>query len=81
VELACQIPRFKHYGFFWGFVKSVVYETLDAEPNITRHQLEDRIRNAFLLITPEMLAKARASLVERVALCLESNGGLFEHLL
>lgn len=62
--------------FLWGYVKSKVYET---EP-LNLQDLEDRIRNAFATITPEMLQNVRRSLEERLEECIDADGGHFEHL-
>lgn len=63
--------------FVWGFVKNVVYRVeID-----TIEQLEERIREAIALITPEMLENCRGNLLRRLNCCLAENGGHFEHLM
>jgi len=62
--------------FFWGFVKTRIYQN----PPNTREEMEAAITDAFRAVTLAMLANAR-SFMRRVALCLEQEGGHFEHLL
>jgi hypothetical protein len=64
--------------FLWGHVKNVVYRhPIDTE----EQQLKGRIQEAFATITPEMVRNSKRSLLRRARLCLQMNGGHFEHLL
>lgn len=63
--------------FLWGFLKSKVYLT----PPTTPEDMRNRIRLAFLDITPAMLINVEANFIKRVRFCLQQNGGHFEHLL
>lgn len=63
--------------FLWGYLKDQIYLTLPR----TREELIDRIRRTSATITPAMLSKVRENFMRRVAICLENNGGYFEHLL
>jgi hypothetical protein len=60
--------------FLWGHVKNVIYN----RPMHNEEDLRNRLQEAFGTITPEMV---RASKLRRAQLCLEMNGGHFEHLL
>lgn len=64
--------------FIWGFVKSEVFKNGLPED---REALVAMIRQAFRLLTPQMLSNARNTFAKRIALCLEQGGGYFEHLL
>jgi len=46
-----------------------------------RAELVNRIIEAFALVTPEKINGAVRSLLRRARLCIECNGGHFEHLL
>ena len=63
--------------FLWGTIKEYVYRT----PINNVQELRDRIDEAFATITPEMLQRSRENLIRRAQLCIEMNGGHFEHLL
>lgn len=63
--------------FFWGFLKSKVYETRPRDLD----DLRGKIQNTCRLITPEMLNNVRRSFENRLYFCQEVNGGLFEHLI
>jgi hypothetical protein len=43
--------------------------------------LRNRLQEAFGTITPEMVRASKLNLLRRAQLCLEMNGGHFEHLL
>lgn len=63
--------------FLWGLIKEFVYrDTVD-----TRMQLEEKLMESLGTITPEMLRSACANLIKRAQLCIEMEGGHFEHLL
>lgn len=63
--------------FLWGTVKEYVYQ----EQINTREELEGKIIEAFATITEEMLLNAQQSLIRRARLCIQCDGGHFEHLL
>jgi hypothetical protein len=60
--------------FLWGHVKNVIYN----RPMHKEEDLRNRLQEAFGTITAEMV---RACKLRRAQLCLEMNGGHFEHLL
>lgn len=63
--------------FLWGTIKQYVYrERID-----NREELEGRVIEAFAIVTPEMLRNAQQSLLQRARLCIQCDGGHFEHLL
>lgn len=62
--------------FVWGFLKNKVYDT---PQNL--QELRNKITEACLLITPEMLRNARGNIIKRAQKCLEFNGGQFEQSL
>ena len=62
--------------FLWGFTKDTVYK----DSPTTAIDMEQRIRNAFNQITPQMLQEVNRS-QERINLCLEQNARHFEHLI
>lgn len=63
--------------FLWGFVKNSVYQT----PPTTSADMKERIRDAFRQVTHDMLINVQHSFTERIQLCLQQNGDVFEHLL
>lgn len=63
--------------FLWGYIKGIVYNT----PPTTPDNLKQRIREAFLNVSPRMLANVAESFRKRICLCLESDGRHFEHLI
>lgn len=63
--------------FFWGFLKSKVYETRPQNVN----ELRDRIVHCCHLITPDMLENVRRAFQARLYFCQEVNGGHFEQLI
>lgn len=62
--------------FLWGFIKEKVYAT---EPT-TIEDMQERIREAFRSITPQILRNVQNDFRRRVRVCIQQNGGLFEHL-
>lgn len=65
--------------FLWGYLKYLVYKT----PVQNVEDLKDRIRRACDFIrqnSDTLFPKALESMVKRVDLCLEHNGGIFECL-
>lgn len=63
--------------FLWGYVKNVVY----AQRPTTRQDFMDRIRRACAAIPRETLLRTVGHFQRRLRLCLDANGGNFEHLL
>ncbi|XP_039310613.1 uncharacterized protein LOC120358903 [Solenopsis invicta] len=63
--------------FLWGYMRDIIYQTLPRD----RNDLIAKIREASQRITPEMLRNVRGSIMRRIALCAEENGGYYEHLL
>lgn len=63
--------------YLWGHSKSLVYET---QVN-TRAELRQRIIDVFQQIrhNPEVLRAATQSILDRVNLCINAEGGHFEH--
>lgn len=64
--------------FLWGFIKEKIYSGL---PVADLEDLKQKIRNAFLTITPEMLRNVSRNFQRRILLCRDKNGEHFEHLL
>lgn len=62
--------------FYWGYVKSIVYET----PPETEQELRDSIVVAAHSITPNLLSRVQQNVLRRAEACLLANGGNFEHL-
>jgi hypothetical protein len=63
----------------WGWMKSEVYK----EKVNTRDELVARIMNSAGLITQECqvdLRRATRTVAKRVEMCIEIDGGIFEHL-
>ena len=63
--------------FLWGHVKNFIYR----QPIDTEEQLRVRIEEAFASLTPQMILDSKLSLLRRARLCIQMNGGHFEHLL
>lgn len=63
--------------FLWGFIKHKVYETQPRDMG----ELIMRIREAFTLISPEMLKRVRTNVLNRVRLCIDTQGAHIEHVL
>jgi hypothetical protein len=65
-------PELNHLGFFlWSHVKNIA----------TEEQLRGRLKETFATITPEMVTNSKLSLLRQARLCLQMNGGHFDHLL
>lgn len=63
--------------FLWGTVKQYIYR----EHINSREELQEKIIEAFATITPEMLRNTQQSVIRRnTQLCIQCNGGHFEHL-
>lgn len=63
--------------FLWGTIKEYVYR----ERVNSREELQNRIVEAFASINEEMVRNAQENLLRRARLCVQCNGGQFEHLL
>ena len=63
--------------FLWGYIKDQVYLTQSA----TLEELQNKIRNAFLSVTPRVLEQVMNNTVACVNKCIEMEGRHFEHLL
>jgi hypothetical protein len=63
--------------FLWGHLKNYIYR----EPVNNLEELNDRIHEALAAVTPNMIRLARENLIKRARLCLDMEGGHFEHLL
>lgn len=65
--------------FFWGYLKALVYET----PVNNIGDLRQRIINGCNVIRNKIgiFHRARRSFLKRLRICIEMNGGHFEHLL
>jgi hypothetical protein len=61
----------------WGYVKQKLYLTRP----LTADDLRDRIREAFASINPNMMRNVINDFQVRLEMCIEANGGTFEHLL
>lgn len=64
--------------FLWGHLKSLVYNTI---PIANVHELRQRLNAALDTITVPMLQRVQENIVRRLNLCIEMDGGHFEHLL
>lgn len=62
--------------FLWGYVKNKVY----ADPPTTVQNMQERVIAAFRTVTPEILANVEDSFKTRIRMCIQQNGGHFEHL-
>lgn len=63
--------------FKWGYIKNIVY----SSPPTTADDMKLRIKNAFSLITPNMLHNVRRSFDNRIRHCIEQDGQHIEHLM
>jgi hypothetical protein len=67
--------------YFWARLKSPVFDRIINEPLGTVQQLENWIREAIALISPQEIWNATRSVPRRVDLCIANQGNTFEHLL
>lgn len=65
--------------FLWAYIKSKIYSTEEEQAN-NLNELRLKITNCLKSITPDVFANVRRNFYDRVALCLEIEGGRFEHL-
>jgi hypothetical protein len=63
--------------FLWEYVKNVYNRPIHNEEDLRNRLWQE----AFGTITPEMVRASKLNLLRRAQLCLEMNGGHFEHLL
>lgn len=63
--------------FLWGHLKNYVY----FEPLNTIEELEARVHEAVATVTPEMLTDVQRNMARRARVCIQNDGGHFEHLL
>jgi hypothetical protein len=69
--------RFVHCHYRSLYLIYYIYR----EPVNTEGELRDRIQDSFATITPQMIMDSKLSLLRRARLCLEMNGGHFDHVL
>lgn len=62
--------------YLWGYLKNVVYE----RPVTTRENMMNRIRTACQNIPRIVLLRTVEEFERRIGLCIQQNGGIFEHL-
>ena len=62
--------------YFWGYAKDFVYQIAPT----TRADMMDRIRRACCTVTQETLVEITQNFRQRLTLCLNNQGGHFEHL-
>lgn len=78
--MATSITAFKSNGLLYlSYMTSIVYETR----GINLHQLHAEIKGAAVQIrnNPRFFTHFHFSLINRVNLCIQVNGGLIEQLL
>lgn len=63
--------------FLWGHLKEAVYS---REVIHTLENLQYKITESLVTVTPEMMQRAVLDLSRRARLCLQMEGGHFEHL-
>jgi hypothetical protein len=63
--------------FLWGYLKETVYKNSPR----TLVDLKLNIEEAVKKITAETLLRVSRNMCQRVNLCLQENGGHFQHLL
>lgn len=63
--------------FVWGHMKEFIYrESIDSDI-----ELLAKLTESLEIITPQMIQRAYQNLIKRARLCIEVQGGHFEHLL
>jgi hypothetical protein len=73
-----QSPDLTPVDFFvWGNLKEHVY----LVPHRTIEDLVGRLQEAVTMVDANMLRRVRENAVRRTAVCLETDGGRFDHLL
>lgn len=63
--------------FLWGYMKDMVYST----PVENVEHLRSKITDAFQAIQAEQIQRAVDQMPMRIQLCIEKNGGVFEHII
>lgn len=61
--------------FLWGHIKQEVYKEIPT----TAEDMKARIRRSFDNISERTLQKVKLSFTDRLEMCLQLSGGLFEH--
>jgi len=61
--------------YFWGYIKQKVY----AEKFTTAENIKNRIREACTNINTDVLQRMQNDFHCRLDVCIQVNGGLFEH--
>lgn len=64
--------------FLWGYLKSKIYTNVQIR---NLDELKDRLRTACVGINPEFIRNTLHCFRDRLAYCLERQGGHFENLL
>lgn len=64
--------------FLWGYLKTKIYNNVQIE-NV--QELRDRILTACNALNPNFLRNAVQAFYDRLAYCLECEGGHFEQLI
>jgi len=75
-----KVGAYRSDFYLWGWMKSEVYK----EKVNTRDELVARIMNSAALIKQERqddLRRATRTIAKKVEMCVEIDGGIFEHLL
>lgn len=62
--------------YLWGYLKDVVYEHAPT----TREDMMHRIRTACENIPRAVLHRTVEQFQQRIELCIQQNGGVFEYL-
>jgi hypothetical protein len=63
--------------FLWGHLKGRAYMNKPS----TLDELRENIRREIQVVTPEVLAATFRNMQRRVQLCIDTQGGHFQHLL
>lgn len=63
--------------FLWGFIKDKVYDTRPQD----MEDLRRKIREAFEMVTPDMLIRGHENTMFRLHYCRNAEGFHFEHLM
>ncbi|CAH1967458.1 unnamed protein product [Acanthoscelides obtectus] len=63
--------------FLWSYVKQEVYRY----PPSTSENMKERIKDDFLNIREHMLREVQRSFIQRLRLCIQHGGDIFEQFL
>lgn len=66
-------------SFLWGALKSKVYSVVINNENELRGRIRGAVRD--IAADEDMLRRVQMNFVRRINLCIQENGGHFEHLL